>query len=40
MVLLSGEAGIGKSRLTAALFGTSRYGATHTFAVFLFATAH
>jgi class 3 adenylate cyclase len=40
VVLLSGEAGIGKSRLTAALLETSRHGATHTVALLLLAAAH
>ena len=40
VVLLSGEAGIGKSRLTAALHGTPRDRAAHTLALFLLAAAH
>jgi class 3 adenylate cyclase len=40
VVLLSGAAGIGKSRLTAALLESSRGRAAHAFALFLLAAAH
>ena len=40
VVLLSGEAGIGKSRLTAALMERLAGRATHAFALFLLAAAH
>ena len=40
VVLLSGEPGIGKSRLTAALHGAPRYRAAHALALFLLAAAH
>ena len=40
VVLLSGEAGIGKSRLTAALLGTPCFRATHALALLLLAAAH
>ena len=40
VVLLSGEPGIGKSRLTAALLGTSCCRTTHALALFLLAAAY
>ena len=40
VVLLSGEAGIGKSRLTAALLETHRQRAAHTLALFLLAATY
>ena len=40
VVLLSGEAGIGKSRLTAALLERLAGEAAHALALFLFAAAH
>ena len=40
MVLLSGEAGIGKSRRTAALLDKRRKRAAHALALFLFAAAY
>ena len=40
VVLLSGEPGIGKSRLTAALLERLASGAAHALALFLLAAAH
>ena len=40
VVLLSGEAGIGKSRLTAALLERLAAGAAHAIALFLLAATH